>query len=210
MCSTLAWNLWHHHWRLLQLSLAPLYHIWNIRDTEPPRVIALSQNNPNKNASWLGSAEHIPHLSGRYIHPDHDSASAAVCARNLSYQISQQLKIHSTSYPQNKADGACAVSLLSFCEREIYAQHASPIYIQLCTSLNDLLQAIYSSQMTYAFARYVMHNYKGLRPVLEGFVVTMQEGANKKSNPDAVSPRNLTYCLHKLECIETTNPNRWS
>ena len=41
--------------------------------------------------------------------------------------------------------------------------------------------------------------FKGLRPVLEGFVVPMHEG---------VSPRDLTYCSHKPECIGTTNPDR--
>ena len=37
------------------------------------------------------------------------------------------------------------------------------------------------------------HMFKGLRPVLEGFVVTMHD---------------LTYCSHKPECIVTTNPDR--
>ena len=47
---------------------------------------------------------------------------------------------------------------------------------------------------------------KGLRPVLEGFVVTMHTGAcNRKSNPQTVRPRDLTYCSHKPECIVTTN-----
>ena len=51
---------------------------------------------------------------------------------------------------------------------------------------------------------------KGLRPVLEGFVVTMHEGAceTRKLNPEGVSPRDLTYCSHKPECIVTTNPDR--
>ena len=31
---------------------------------------------------------------------------------------------------------------------------------------------------------------------------------NRKSNPDGVSPRDLTYCSHKPECIGTTNPDR--
>ena len=31
---------------------------------------------------------------------------------------------------------------------------------------------------------------------------------NRKSNPEGVSPRDLTYCSHKPECIETTNPER--
>ena len=51
--------------------------------------------------------------------------------------------------------------------------------------------------------------FKGLRPVLEGFVVTMHEGVqNRKSNPEGVCPRDLTYCSHKPECIVTTNPDR--
>ena len=29
-----------------------------------------------------------------------------------------------------------------------------------------------------------------------------------KSNPEGLSPRDLTYCSHKPECIVTTNPNR--
>ena len=31
---------------------------------------------------------------------------------------------------------------------------------------------------------------------------------NRKSNPEGVSPRDLTYCSHKPECIVTTNPDR--
>ena len=31
---------------------------------------------------------------------------------------------------------------------------------------------------------------------------------NRKSNPEGVTPRDLTYCLHKPECIVTTNPDR--
>ena len=46
---------------------------------------------------------------------------------------------------------------------------------------------------------------KGLRPVLEGFVVTMHEGA---CEPGSQIPRDLTYCSHKPECIVTTKPDR--
>ena len=31
---------------------------------------------------------------------------------------------------------------------------------------------------------------------------------NRKSNPEGISPRDLTYCSHKPECIGTTNPDR--
>ena len=31
---------------------------------------------------------------------------------------------------------------------------------------------------------------------------------NRKSNPKDVSPRDLTYCSHKPECIGSTNPDR--
>ena len=31
---------------------------------------------------------------------------------------------------------------------------------------------------------------------------------NRKSNPEGVSPRDLTYCSHKPESIVTTNPDR--
>ena len=31
---------------------------------------------------------------------------------------------------------------------------------------------------------------------------------NRKSNPEVVSPRDLTYCSHKPECIGTPNPDR--
>ena len=31
---------------------------------------------------------------------------------------------------------------------------------------------------------------------------------NRKSNPEGVSPRDLTYCSQKPECIGTTNPDR--
>ena len=51
--------------------------------------------------------------------------------------------------------------------------------------------------------------FKGLRPVLERFVVTMHEGACETgSQIEGVSPRDLTYCSHKPECIVTTNPDR--
>ena len=46
---------------------------------------------------------------------------------------------------------------------------------------------------------------KGLRPVLEGFVVPMHEGACETGSQ---IPRDLTYCSHKPECIGTTNPDR--
>ena len=31
---------------------------------------------------------------------------------------------------------------------------------------------------------------------------------NRKSNLEGISPRDLTYCSHKPECIGTTNPDR--
>ena len=31
---------------------------------------------------------------------------------------------------------------------------------------------------------------------------------NRKSNPEGVSPMDLTYCSHKPKCIVTTNPDR--
>ena len=46
---------------------------------------------------------------------------------------------------------------------------------------------------------------KGLRPVLEGFVVTMHEG---ECETGSQIPRDLTYCSHKPECNVTTNPDR--
>ena len=46
---------------------------------------------------------------------------------------------------------------------------------------------------------------KGLRPVLERFVVPMHEGVCETGSQ---SPRDLTYCLHKPKCIGTTNPDR--
>ena len=51
---------------------------------------------------------------------------------------------------------------------------------------------------------------KGLRPVLEGFVVTMHEGACETGSqiPRALARKDLTYCSHKPECIVTTNPDR--
>ena len=42
--------------------------------------------------------------------------------------------------------------------------------------------------------------FKGLRPVLEGFVVPLHEGACETESQ-------LTYCPHKPECIGTTNPD---
>ena len=67
-------------------------------------------------------------------------------------------------------------------------------------------------QMTFpnAFTREKMFLSKGLRPVLEVFVVTIHEGRvrNRKSNPEGVSPRDMTYCSHKPEWMVTTNPNR--
>ena len=50
---------------------------------------------------------------------------------------------------------------------------------------------------------------KGLRPVLEGFCPNARRHVrNRKSNPEGVSPRDLTYCSRKPECIGTTNPDR--
>ena len=31
---------------------------------------------------------------------------------------------------------------------------------------------------------------------------------NRKSNPESISPKDLTYCSHKPKCIVTTNPDR--
>ena len=47
--------------------------------------------------------------------------------------------------------------------------------------------------------------FEGLRSVLEGFVVTMHEGACEQ---EVVKPRDLTHSSHKLECIGTTNSDR--
>ena len=50
---------------------------------------------------------------------------------------------------------------------------------------------------------------KGLRPVLERFVVIMHEGGCKtESEADADRPRDLAYCTCKPECIVTTTPDR--
>ena len=51
-------------------------------------------------------------------------------------------------------------------------------------------------------AQYPMIKIKGLRLVLEGFVVPMHEGACETGS------QILTYCSHKPECIGTTNPDR--
>ena len=48
--------------------------------------------------------------------------------------------------------------------------------------------------------------FKELRPVLEGFVVTMHEGACEKGSQ--IRPRDLTYWSHKSEYIVTTNRDR--
>ena len=52
--------------------------------------------------------------------------------------------------------------------------------------------------------------FKGLRPVLEGFCCHNAWGCvrNRKSNPEADRPRDLTYCSHKPECIVTASPDR--
>ena len=47
--------------------------------------------------------------------------------------------------------------------------------------------------------------FNRLRPVLEGFVVTVHEGAYETGSQ---IPRDLTHCLHKPKCIVTTNPGR--
>ena len=51
---------------------------------------------------------------------------------------------------------------------------------------------------------------KGLRPVLEGFVVTMHEGACETGSqiPRALALGIWRNCSHKPECIVTTNPDR--
>ena len=50
----------------------------------------------------------------------------------------------------------------------------------------------------------------GLRPVLGGGCCHNARGRvrNRKPNPEGVSPRDLTYCSHKPECIVTINPDR--
>ena len=57
---------------------------------------------------------------------------------------------------------------------------------------------------------WIWSSFKGLRPVLEGFVVTMREGACKTGSqiPRALARWILTYCSYKPECIVTTNPDR--
>ena len=52
--------------------------------------------------------------------------------------------------------------------------------------------------------------FKGLRPVVEGVCCHNAQGRvqNRKSNPEDFSPKDLTYCSHKPECIVTTNPDR--
>ena len=58
-----------------------------------------------------------------------------------------------------------------------------------------------------------LNMFKGLRPVLGGggggCCCHNARGRvrNRKSNPEGVSPRDLTYCSHKPECIVTTNPD---
>ena len=50
---------------------------------------------------------------------------------------------------------------------------------------------------------------KGLRPVLEVCCHNKRGRIrNRKTNPEGVSPRDLTYCSHNPECIVTTNPYR--
>ena len=70
-----------------------------------------------------------------------------------------------------------------------------------CHSLNVLMAFWLSSPEPFHFHAQCSF-FKGLRPVLEGRV------RNRKSNPKGVSPRDLTYCSHKPECIVTTNPDR--
>ena len=65
-----------------------------------------------------------------------------------------------------------------------------------------LLQDIFKANNSI-FIR--MSVFKGLRPVLEGFVVPMHEGTWETGSQ---IPRDLTYCSHKPECIGTTNPDR--
>ena len=52
--------------------------------------------------------------------------------------------------------------------------------------------------------------FKGIKTSSGGVCCHNAQGHiwNKKSNPKAYRPRDLTYCLHKPECIVTTNPNR--
>ena len=65
---------------------------------------------------------------------------------------------------------------------------------------NDMFQMIWIYSGEYYPPKGIM--FKGIRPVLEGFVVTMHEGACETGS------QILTYCSHKPECIVTTNPNR--
>ena len=52
--------------------------------------------------------------------------------------------------------------------------------------------------------------FKGLRAVLEGFVVPMHEGAVETGSqiPWPIGRGFLTYCSHKPECIERAIPDR--
>ena len=54
------------------------------------------------------------------------------------------------------------------------------------------------------------HIFKGLRPVLKGFVVTMHEGACETGSqiPRALGCGIWRYSSHKPECIVKTNPDR--
>ena len=53
-------------------------------------------------------------------------------------------------------------------------------------------------------------NNKGIKTGSGGVCCHNARGRvrNRKSNPEGVSPRDMTYCSHKPECIVTTNPDR--
>ena len=68
-------------------------------------------------------------------------------------------------------------------------------------------EAFMNSVIRNVLKDYTSKLLKGLRPVLEGFVVPMHEGACETgSQIPRATP--LTYYSHKRECIGTTNPDR--
>ena len=76
----------------------------------------------------------------------------------------------------------------------------------------DAISAVLTFWLTFTLCQYnvmtLLNNLSGTG----GWMICCPNARgcvrNRKSNPECVSPRDLTYCSHKPECIGTTNPDR--
>ena len=66
-----------------------------------------------------------------------------------------------------------------------------------------------SPKFVNIFIYHMCLRFKGLRPILGDYCHNARGYVrNRKWDPKAVRPSDLTYCSHKPACIVTTNPDR--